>query len=160
MPKNSNRLQGEGLVRPKNGCASSLSRLPYVGSADLFPCTLPPTAGATPSKFSTATEAQRRRILEMLGTGRKTTLDFRPAGIMQSQTRIHELRARGYVIPTVGRVTIHDDQGYPHRGVAVYALITEPAQSGHVSLDALILLASASLSAGLLDAILRLTGAI
>ena len=71
---------------------------------------------------------QRALILEMLQTGPKHTLDFRRAGIMQSQTRIFELRARGYDLPTVGRVTIIDDQGYPHRGVAIYALIAEPAQ--------------------------------
>lgn len=80
---------------------------------------------------STATEAQRRRIVEMLRAGRKTTLDFRRAGVMQSQTRIYELRKRlGYDIPTVGRVTIADDQGYLHAGVAVYELVSEPAAGG------------------------------
>ena len=80
---------------------------------------------------STATDAQRRRIVEMLRNGRKTTLDFRRAGIMQSQTRIFELRNRlGYEIPTIGRVTIADDQGYLHCGVAVYELVAEPAVKG------------------------------
>ncbi len=78
------------------------------------------------SDSSTATEAQRRRILEMLRHGQKHTLDFRHAGVMQSQTRIFELRAQGYDLPTVGRVTIHDDHGYPHHGVALYELIAEP----------------------------------
>lgn len=77
---------------------------------------------------SSTGEAHRRRALEMLKTGPKHTLDFRRAGIMQSQTRIHELRRLGYDIPTVGRVTIHDDQGYPHRGVALYELVAEPVQ--------------------------------
>ena len=89
---------------------------------------LPEHAAAHHPHISTATEAQRALILEMLQTGPKHTLDFRRAGIMQSQTRIFELRARGYDLPTVGRVTIIDDQGYPHRGVAIYALIAEPAQ--------------------------------
>ena len=75
---------------------------------------------------ATATEAQRLRILDMLRTGKKTTLDFRRAGVMQSQTRIFELRALGYDLPTVGRVTVHDDRGYPHRRVAVYELLAEP----------------------------------
>jgi len=75
---------------------------------------------------STTGEAQRKRIVEMLRTGQKHTLDFRRAGIMQSQTRIFELRARGYDIPTIGRVTITDDQGYPHYGVALYELVAEP----------------------------------
>lgn len=64
------------------------------------------------SHSSTSGEAQRQRIVEMLRPGQKHTLDFRRAGIMQSQTRIFELRA----------------QGYPHRGVAVYALVAEAVQ--------------------------------
>lgn len=75
---------------------------------------------------STATDAQRRRIIEMLRTGTKTTLDFRRVGIMQSQTRIFELRARGYDLPTVSRVTVADEEGYVHAGVAVYELLAEP----------------------------------
>ncbi len=75
---------------------------------------------------SSTGEAQRQRALEMLRTGQKSTLDFRRAGIMQSQTRIHELRRLGYHIPTVGRVTLHDDQGFSHPGVAVYQLVAEP----------------------------------
>jgi len=78
--------------------------------------------------YSSTGEAHRRRTLEMLQTGPKHTLDFRRAGIMQSQTRIHELRRLGYDIPTIARVTIHDDQGYPHRRVALYALAAEPVQ--------------------------------
>ncbi len=77
---------------------------------------------------SSTSEAQRHRILGMLQTGPKHTLDFRRAGVMQSQTRIHELRRLGYDIPTAGRVTIHDDQGYPHHGVALYELVAEPAR--------------------------------
>lgn len=77
-------------------------------------------------QFSSASEAQRRRMLEMLRTGPKTTLDFRLFGVMQSQTRIFELRARGYSLPTIGRVTVYDDQGYPHHGVALYELVAEP----------------------------------
>lgn len=76
---------------------------------------------------ATATEAQRLRILDMLRTGKKTTLDFRRVGVMQSQTRIFELRALGYDLPTIGRVTVHDDRGFPHRGVALYELLAEPA---------------------------------
>ena len=84
---------------------------------------------------STATEAQRQRIIEMLRTGPKTTLDFRRAGIMQSQTRIFELRARGYDLPTVGRVTVADDEGYMHAGVAVYELLAEYEADATLSLQ-------------------------
>lgn len=98
-------------------------------SSDLFPESLPEPVGAKHSHFTTTGEAQRRRILEMLRTGRQSTLDFRRAGIMQSQTRIFELRSQGYDIPTVGRVTAYDDQGYPHCGVALYELFAEPEAS-------------------------------
>ena len=97
---------------------------------DLFPGSLPEPLAAHHPHVSTTGEAQRQRIVEMLQTGPKHTLDFRRAGIMQSQTRIFELRALGYDIPTVSRVTIYDDQGFPHRGVAVYELVAEPAQGG------------------------------
>ena len=95
---------------------------------DLFPGSLPEPVAADHPHVSTTGEAQRQRIVEMLRPGQKHTLDFRRAGIMQSQTRIFELRALGYDIPTVSRVTIYDDQGFPHRGVAVYELVAEPAQ--------------------------------
>ena len=94
----------------------------------LFPGSLPEPVAAHHPHVSTTGEAQRQRIVEMLQTGPKHTLDFRRAGIMQSQTRIFELRALGYDIPTVSRVTIYDDQGFQHRRVAVYELVAEPAQ--------------------------------
>jgi hypothetical protein len=101
---------------------------PHFSTTDLFPESLPEPATAHHPRISTSGEAQRQRILEMLRPGQKHTLDFRRAGIMQSQTRIFELRELGYDIPTVGRVTVFDDQGYPHRGVAVYALVAEAVQ--------------------------------
>ena len=111
-----------GEVGKANG-----SQRAYSNAADLFPESLPKPAVVHHPHVSTSGEAQRRRILEMLRPGQKHTLDFRHAGIMQSQTRIFELRALGYDIPTVARVTIYDDQGYPHRGVALYELVAEPA---------------------------------
>ena len=81
---------------------------------------------------STATEAQRERILSMLRTGEKSTFDFRSVGVMQTSTRIHELRARGYNIPTVARRDLFDADGYRHERVAVYALAGEPAAPGSV----------------------------
>ncbi len=111
------------------GRANGDQRL-HSSTTDLFPESLPEPAAAHHPHISTSGEAQRQRILEMLRPGQRHTLDFRRAGIMQSQTRIFELRALGYDIPTVGRVTVFDDQGYPHHGVAVYALVAGPAQGG------------------------------
>lgn len=75
---------------------------------------------------STATEDQRDRIVKMLRNGEKSTFDFRRAGVMQSSTRIFELRKRGYTIPTVARRDMFDADGYRHTRVAVYALLAEP----------------------------------
>lgn len=96
-------------------------------SANLGQESLPEPVAAHHPHISTTAEAQRARIIAMLRTGRQSTLDFRRAGSMQSQTRIFELRAQGYDIATVGRVTAYDDQGYPHAGVALYELLAEPA---------------------------------
>lgn len=110
----------------KVGKANGNRRLDFTARGR-FQDSLPPPAAAHQTEISWSGEAQRQRIVEMLRAGRKSTLDFRRAGVMQSQTRIHELRRLGYDIPTVGRVTITDDQGYPHHGVALYQLLAEPA---------------------------------
>lgn len=96
---------------------------------DLFPGSLPEPAASHHPHVITTVEAQRQRIIEMLRTGPKTTLDFRRAGVFQSPTRIFELRAQGYDLPTVGRVAVIDDQGFPHHGVALYELFAEPEAS-------------------------------
>jgi hypothetical protein len=61
----------------------------------------------------------------MLRTGEKSTFDFRRAGIMQSSTRIFELRALGFDIRTVARRDMFDTEGLRHLRVAVYALCGE-----------------------------------
>ena len=83
-------------------------------------------SGLERSFVSTATGAQRHRAVAMLRTSEQSTFDFRRAGIMQSGTRIFELRALGYVIPTVARRNMYDAEGALHRRVAVYALVSEP----------------------------------
>jgi hypothetical protein len=75
---------------------------------------------------STATAVQRQRMILMLRSGDKSTFDFRRAGIMQSSTRVFELRALGYDIATVDRRDMYDADGFRHRRVAVYRLIAEP----------------------------------
>lgn len=89
------------------------------------------SGAVTPEKHnrasrSSATEDQRDRIVKMLRNGEKSTFDFRRAGVMQSSTRIFELRKRGYAIPTVARRDMFDADGYRHPRVAVYALLAEP----------------------------------
>lgn len=76
---------------------------------------------------STASEAQRDRIIEALRSGPKTSYDLRCLGCYQAPARIKELRDRfGYSIRTE-RVTLYDRDGYMHPGAARYHLEAEPA---------------------------------
>lgn len=70
---------------------------------------------------STATEAQRERILSALAHGPKTSYDLRRLGCYQCPTRVLELRRQGYDIRT-DLVTIWDQEGYRHHRVALYVL--------------------------------------
>lgn len=76
---------------------------------------------------STASEAQRERIVQALKAGPKTSYDLRRLGCYQAPARIKELRDRfGYGIRTE-RVTLYDRDGYRHSGAALYVLEAEPA---------------------------------
>jgi hypothetical protein len=71
---------------------------------------------------SAATEAQRDRILSALMRRPQTSYDLRLIGCYQAPTRIKELRDDlGHCIETT-RVTVVDNEGYTHRGVALYSL--------------------------------------
>ncbi|WP_292935534.1 helix-turn-helix domain-containing protein [Noviherbaspirillum sp.] len=78
------------------------------------------------SPKSTASEAQRERILDALRNGSKTSYDLRRIGCYQAPARIKELRDKfGYVI-TTEFVTLYDRDGYMHPRCARYTLISEP----------------------------------
>ena len=79
------------------------------------------------SPKSTATEAQRQRILEALRIGPKTSYQLRRLGIYQQSTRIFELRRMGYDIRTE-LVDLHDRDGYLHPRCARYHLRAEPLE--------------------------------
>lgn len=79
------------------------------------------------STKSTATEAQRQRILVALSAGPKTSYDLRRMGCYQAPARIFELRNRGYSI-RMERVTLYDRDGFAHKGAARYHLESEPQQ--------------------------------
>lgn len=76
---------------------------------------------------STATSAQRNRVVQMLRSGEKSTFDLRRAGIMQSSTRVFELPAIGFDIRTVARRHMYDAEGLLHKRVAIYGLFGEPS---------------------------------
>lgn len=86
---------------------------------------------STKRSKSTSTEAQYERILCMLRTGPKNTMELRKAGVMMPSARIKEMNDRhGYYIPTIELVPITDEWGFSHARVAVYELIDEPSARG------------------------------
>ncbi|WP_437883540.1 helix-turn-helix domain-containing protein [Pseudomonas sp. LRF_L74] len=78
---------------------------------------------------NTSAEAQRARLLERLQEGPVSTIEARrDLNILMPAARVKELRTAGHVIQT-HRMRLHDDQGRPHSGVALYLLSSVPANS-------------------------------
>jgi hypothetical protein len=78
------------------------------------------------SAKSTATEAQRERIILALRRRPHTSYDLRRLGCYQSAARVKELRDQfGYVI-TTDLITLVDRDGYWHARCALYTLVSEP----------------------------------
>lgn len=75
---------------------------------------------------NTSGSAQRARLLERLQTGPIDTFTaIRELNIVRPGARINELRDMGHRIMTQ-RLTLTDDQGRAHRGMALYYLSTNP----------------------------------
>lgn len=72
----------------------------------------------------TSASSQRVRLLERLKVGPVDTFTARnELNIAHPAARVQELREAGHLIST-HRQTIHDDQGRPHRGCALYLMRT------------------------------------
>ncbi|SFJ07838.1 Helix-turn-helix domain-containing protein [Pseudomonas guineae] len=72
----------------------------------------------------TSSEAQRVRLLARLRTAPVDTITARrDLNIMMPAARVKELRDRGHDIRR-HLITLMDDQGRPHRGIALYFLST------------------------------------
>ncbi|WP_395505026.1 helix-turn-helix domain-containing protein [Ectopseudomonas hydrolytica] len=84
---------------------------------------------ASPKKThldDTSTSAQRARLLEKLHQGPVDTITARSVlNIMMPAARIKELREAGHPIKT-HRLTLTDEHGRTHHGVALYYLGTLP----------------------------------
>lgn len=91
-------------------------------------------AEASQSRINdTSTEAQRTRLLQRLRIEPIDTIAARDElNVMAPAPRIKELRERGHPIKT-HRITRMDEHGRMHRGVALYYLGTEPANSAEVA---------------------------
>ncbi|AZE39751.1 hypothetical protein C4K05_0381 [Pseudomonas chlororaphis subsp. aureofaciens] len=79
---------------------------------------------------NTSGTAQRARLLKRLQTGPIDTFTaIRELNIVRPGARINELRDMGHRIMTE-RLTLTDDQGRTHRGMALYYLSTTPPVRG------------------------------
>ncbi|MFL1491223.1 helix-turn-helix domain-containing protein [Pseudomonas antarctica] len=75
---------------------------------------------------NTTTNAQNARLAERVKQGSVDTFTImRDLNICRPGARICDLRNAGYKIIT-NRITMTDEWGRIHRGVAVYTLIAEP----------------------------------
>lgn len=72
-------------------------------------------------KRNSDANTQRGRILAALRCHPHTSYELRKLGCYQANTRVLELRRMGYDIRTK-RVSILDDDGYRHDGIALYVL--------------------------------------
>lgn len=85
---------------------------------------------ASPTKtpvHDTSSHAQRARLLARLYLGPVDTITARSElNIMMPAARVKELREQGHPINT-HRITITDEQGRTHHGVALYYIGTLPA---------------------------------
>jgi hypothetical protein len=85
------------------------------------------------SSASTATGAQRLRLLKALRAGPKTTLDLRRLGVIQVAARIKELRDWFGCVIVTERVYLIDAEGYPHHGCGRYVLTEDESGESHDS---------------------------
>lgn len=77
------------------------------------------------SARSTSTEAQIQRLLGLITTRPHHTHELRKVGISHPAGRIRDLEKRGFVFDS-DRITTIDSDGYAHRGVAIYSLVSVP----------------------------------
>ena len=75
--------------------------------------------------MSTTGQAQMERILEALQRRPHSSYELRRLGCYQCPTRVHALRQAGHPIFT-SRITLVDQDGYSHKGVALYSLLGRP----------------------------------
>lgn len=85
------------------------------------------TSTAKYSRRSTSTEAQIERLTEMLRIRNRHTHELRKVGISHPAGRINDLKKRGFVIDKQLINTV-DSDGFTHINVALYSLISEPAE--------------------------------
>jgi hypothetical protein len=88
-----------------------------------------PKAGQKNTRVqNTSIAAQLARLIARLEIGQTDTFTvMRELNICRPGARICDLRNRGYTIHT-DRITLTDEWGRHHTGVALYTLISQPAE--------------------------------
>jgi hypothetical protein len=76
---------------------------------------------------STSTEAQTAKLLALLELSPRHTYELRKLGISHPAGRVQNLEEEGCVIES-SRITVVDENGFTHPGVALYELISRPTQ--------------------------------
>jgi len=95
-----------------------------MSAADIIPETI---AKIIASK-STATEAQTRKLFALLKIRPHHTYELRRQGISHPAGRVQNLLAEGHHIHS-DRVTVVDEHGFFHPGVAMYSLVDQKGDS-------------------------------
>lgn len=78
---------------------------------------------------STATEAQTAKLLALLEINPRHTYELRRHGISHPAGRVQNLEEQGCVIESA-RITVVDENGFCHPGVALYKLVSKPEKAG------------------------------
>lgn len=79
------------------------------------------------SSRSTATDVQLKKMIAFTTARPHHTHELRQFGISHPAGRILDLQKRGYVFDT-DRITTVDSDGFTHRGVALYTLVSAPGE--------------------------------
>lgn len=81
------------------------------------------------AKNSTSTAAQLTKLIALLSHRPHHTYELRQMGISHPAGRIQDLEGGGFVFD-VNRITTIDRDGFTHRGVALYTLVSTPETEG------------------------------
>lgn len=78
---------------------------------------------------STATEIQLAKVIALLRTGPKTTMELRQHGIMQPAARVFQLKNEHAYSITTELLALYDAEGIRHSKCARYHLVEQPGRA-------------------------------
>jgi hypothetical protein len=78
---------------------------------------------------STATEIQLAKVIALLRTGPKTTIELRQHGIMMPAARVFQLKREHDYAITTELLALYDTEGIRHSKCARYHLVEQPGHA-------------------------------